>query len=164
MKTNTAETEKWALQAVSPKEDGRLSIQTAACINGQLAASDGQRLHIVENYTKHTDGGLRPDGSYIPEAEREEEYGRFPNYLQVIPYDPQERPNLVWEIGPGTGKDATRETMIGEEKTRLSERCFKEATAGMKAPRFYMADEMNPLLIKDAETNRLAVIMPFRIM
>jgi len=163
-KTTAADPEKWALQAVSTDKT-RLVLHTAF-IHGErkeLAACDGRRLHLVTDYTKHESGGLLPDGDYIPESERADQYGTFPNYTQVIPPETTERPGLIWSTGPGTGKDATRDTLIDGLPTRICERYFLEATAGMKAPRFWMSDCLSPLLIKDADTGRLAVIMPIRV-
>jgi hypothetical protein len=160
-KTTAEDPEKWVLQAVS-KDPVRLVLNTAF-IHGErkeLIAADGARIHLVTGYTKHPDGRLLPDGSLL--SERESAYGTFPNYSQVIPPETTERPALVWETGPGTGKNATRETMIDGQKTRICDRFFREAVAGMKNPRFWMSYELSPLLIKDAETSRLAVIMPVR--
>ena len=162
-KTVADDPEKWALQAVS-KDPMRLVLNAAHIHNErkELCAVDGKRLHLVAGYTKHADGGILPDGTHLPESEREKEYGTFPNYSQVIPPETTERPGLVWTTGPGTGKDATRDTVIDGLGARISERFYKEAVAGMKNPRFWMSDCLSPLLIKDAETNRLAVIMPIR--
>jgi hypothetical protein len=162
-KTVADDPEKWALQAVS-KDVTRHNLNTAF-IHGdrkELAATDGRRLHLVTGYTQHADGGILPDGAHLPESEREKEYGTFPGYQRVIPPETTERIGLVWTTGPGTGKNATRDTVIAGLPTRILELFYKEATAGMKNPRFWMSDCLTPLLIKDAETNRLAVIMPIR--
>ena len=162
-KTVADDPEKWVLQAAS-KDVKRLSLNTAF-VHGErkeLCATDGKRLHLITGYTDHADGGILPDGKHLPESERETEYGTFPDYQRVLPPETTERPGLVWTIGPGTGKNATRETVIDGMRTRIFERYYREATAGMKNPRFWMTDCMSPLLIKDAETNRLALIMPIR--
>ena len=152
---------KWCLQAVSPKKDNKLSIQTAY-IDGDCStcvASDGGRLHSFLNYTSNNSGGILPNGVVIKEEERQDVFGTFPSYKQVIPHNSPKRDGIVWQKGPIIKNEHTIETEIDGQKTRLNERYYKEAVAGMEAPEFFMFDYLSPLLIKDCSTKRLAVIM-----
>ena len=161
-KTIAKDDVKWCLQAASPEKDNRKPIQTAYIDpeRHELAACDGRRLHLIKNYTSHDSGGILPDGKHIEEAERADSFGTFPNYPQVIPAAKTERV-FDWSIGPDM-KGATRQAEIDEDIITIKEKYYKEAVAGMIEPKFYCDDYLNPILITDEQTNRLAIIMPIR--
>ncbi len=148
----------WVAQAVT-KDQARTDLSLPYCDDqGFLVATDGRRLHWIENSGRDTDTFYNKWGRPV-----QVEF-TYPNWRTVkpcaLPYC-EPMPEVVYCAKPEKSADkGTARFEVGGVAFIFNAQFLREALAGMDSPNIRFAGSLTPVHIADGTRN--AVIMPLR--
>lgn len=148
---------KWVLQAIDSTDTPRPELTVAKVNNCRLVATDGKRLHILENYLDHWDGAILPDGSWISEAQFKKDYRQYPDYEKCIP---ENLTPLEYHFFSANQKHKhLTNFQLGKKFVQLDKEYVKQAILGISEPNFYCNGVDQPFVIEGGDLR--AIIMPW---
>lgn len=154
--TKKAETDElaWISQALS-KDKTREVLNHLYCDEGTLVATDGRRLHYIENTAY-------PSGYLTHQGHTKNVDGHYPNYKLVIPESFAfsshiSEESFEWDA---VNKECFYSIPDSDKRMNFNSDFVRQALAGMENPVLYWNGETYPAKISDGRRN--AIIVPIR--